>query len=100
MPIIWLFYFSIEEILASSDESENEEKPKERKVSGKKNKGQMYIKEDDDDIVDLVSPAAASKLSGTLHLQNFNSSLFIKKLYSKEAYNSVTYRNEEERTYV
>jgi len=72
--ILYLFIiYSIEEILASSDDSEVEDEGEttskgrgNQKVGRKQkaNKHDMYIKEDEDDIVDLISPTAASKLTG------------------------------------
>lgn len=56
-------YFSIEEILADSDDELDLER-NEMAVKGGKKKSQAFIKEEPGDIIDLADSMAASKISG------------------------------------
>ncbi|KAK6629400.1 hypothetical protein RUM43_003217 [Polyplax serrata] len=60
---------TIEDILASSDESEEEEENKVPDIKKRKNKSALFIQEDADNIIDFISPNASSKISGKLPTQ-------------------------------
>lgn len=61
------YFYSIDEILASSDESDDEED----RAKKWNDKGQSYIEEDPDNIIDFLTPTATGRITGKVLFFDF-----------------------------
>ena len=70
MTIRFFSFYSLEEILADSDEefddSDKESVKTQKSIKSQKSKKKTWIQESEDNIVDFIDPSAARNISGKI----------------------------------